>query len=213
MRVVNAATYVEPRDAISHDWIDWLAERGHDPVLMPNRAPDPARLLADSRAAALILTGGNDLVPSGEESGLVSEQRNANETALLEAAIERGLPLLGVCRGLHMVNAFCGGHVQPDIAGGPVDHVATTHPVRVSKILDDQTLITNSFHGQAVLDSGLGENLQAFAISEADHVVEGLCHTDLPMLAVQWHPERPGPSRAFDDALIERLFREGKFWR
>ncbi len=217
MRVVQAENYVEPRDAISHDWIDWLAARRHDPVLMPNRAPDPARLLGDSGAEALILTGGNDLVARGEDSGAVSEQRNANEAALLAAATERGLPVLGVCRGLHVVNAFCGGGVEPDIGGGPVDHVATTHPLRLcgrlGDLLGDQVLTTNSFHGQAVRDRDLGDNLEAFAISRADRVVEGLCHVALPVLAVQWHPERPGPSRVFDDALIDRLFREGMFWR
>ena len=217
MRVVQAENYVEPRDAISHDWIDWLASRGHVPVLVPNRVPDPARLLSDSGAEALILTGGNDLVARGDDTSAVSEQRNVNEAALLAAATERSLPVLGVCRGLHVVNAYCGGRIEPDISGGPVDHVATTHSVRLcgrlSDLLGDQVLTTNSFHGQAVLDSNLGDNLQVFAISDADGVVEGLCHVSLPVLAVQWHPERPGPSHAFDDSLVDRLFREGMFWR
>jgi putative glutamine amidotransferase len=216
MRVVETADYAEPRDAISHDWIDWLTARGHHPVPVPNRLPAPESVLDALGVEALVLTGGNDMVASPAGADSVSPDRTRTENALLNAAVARRMPVLGVCRGLHLINMHYGGRVEPEIGARSVGHVASTHPVRLNGALGGAigatSLNTNSFHNQAVLDDGVGDGLRIFAMSEPDRVVEGLCHDSLPVFAVQWHPERPGPNREFDDAMIPRFLEQGAFW-
>ncbi len=51
------------------------------------------------------------------------------------------------------------------------------------------------------------------ASSVADGIVEGLYHPQLPVLAVQWHPERPNPATQFDVEILGRFLREGEFWK
>ena len=62
----------------------------------------------------------------------------------------------------------------------------------------------NSFHSQAVCPEGLGTGLQMFA-QGPDGLVEGIVHDELPIIGLQWHPERPHPATAFDDALLDAL--------
>jgi len=217
MRVVQATGYREPRDALSHDWIDWAAARGHLAIPVPNRLRDPAGYLDELGVEALVLTGGNDLVPRPGAPDDTSPERTATEQALLAHAIASGRPVLGVCRGLHVVNRHFGGDVIDDIGAGPVPHVARDHTLRLSDdfgaLAGDARIRTNSFHAQAVGEDGVGKGLEIFAVSPEDRIVEGLHHCERPVLAVQWHPERQNPATAFDDVIIGRLFTEGAFWR
>ena len=63
-----------------------------------------------------------------------------------------------------------------------------------------------------MVGEGLGAGLRSFARSE-DGLIEGVVHDTLPIIGMQWHPERPHPSTAFDDALAEALRAESGFWR
>jgi len=217
MRVTGAADYHEPRDAISHDWIDWLAAHGNVPVLVPNRLSNLDGYLAAMQADALILTGGNDVVATLDRPDATATVRDATEIALLVEARRSGIPVLGICRGLHMVNRYFGGTIEPDLSAGRVSHVAATHEVMLapgfSDLANNSLVSTNSYHTQGVTLARLASGLHAFATCADDELIEGLHHVSEPILAVQWHPERPTPRPDFDDALIDRLFQDGAFWR
>lgn len=215
MRVMDAGNYREPRDAISHDWVRWLEDHGHSVIAIPNAAASPERYLDHFAPDGVIFTGGNDLMPGAAEGGF-SELRNAAESRLLVAAIERSLPILGVCRGLHLINRHFGGAIEADITGGTIEHVAATHCVSITapfrQLAGGAAIETNSYHHQGVVRGALGQGLVDFARSEPDGLVEGLHHTEKPILAVQWHPERANPAFAFDDAMVQTLFTQGAFW-
>ena len=151
-------------------------------------------------AAALVLTGGDDFG--------VTPARDASETKLLDHAILRGLAVLGVCRGMQLINVHFGGRLAP-VEG----HVARPHPVTLDaplKNLYGCEMIVNSFHNHGVPADGLGDRLVGAAL-DADGNVEALHHRDLPVAAVMWHTERPGAPAA-DRALMERLIGERAFW-
>ena len=120
-----------------------------------------------------------------------------------------------VCRGMHILNLYFGGSVEADIGASKAQHIATTHPVEISNtvggIYKRALLETNSFHGQGFHDDGLAPPLTAFAHS-TDGFVEGVLHPVLPIVGIQWHPEREHPNAHLDIALIDRLVNEGKFW-
>jgi len=219
MRVVEEAAYAETRDALSHDWQRWLSEHEYGFALVPNCVDEPGAFLGSLSVDGLILTGGNDLVASSAGSGSISAQRTLTENALLRAAIDWSLPVFATCRGLHLVNAFFGGSLSADLgrtSNGSHPHVNCTHPIEISPAFQPwargPALDVNSFHKQGFSEAQRGAGLTVIATSPADGVVEGVVHDSYPIVAVQWHPERPNPAAAFDNTLIEQLLARGAFW-
>jgi gamma-glutamyl-gamma-aminobutyrate hydrolase PuuD len=188
MRVVENAGYPERRDAISHDWIRLFDSFGIVPLLVPNGVADATRYL-DLGTKGLLLTGGDSLGPDDALS-----IRDRTEETLLAGALRRELPVLGVCRGLQVINRHFGGRLERAL---PEPHVGE-HDV---KLAGGESIRINSFHDEGVLISGLAPALSAFAVT-AGGVVEGVRHETLPLTAIQWHPERPSPSAKFDGELL-----------
>ena len=156
----------------------------------------------DLSCDGLILCGGGDLesVLYGQEnrgSDPPDIQRDRAELALFDAFFRAGKPILGVCRGMQMINVALGGTLIQDLPslvrifhrGSDQDLV---HPVRSldGSFLHDlygPVFSVNSFHHQAV--DRLGRGLRAIAWSESG-VVEALDCPGRPILGVQFHPER-----------------------
>jgi len=120
--------------------------------------------------------------------------RDAFEIALLDAAVDSGLPVLGICRGPQLINIAAGGTLHqhlPEHAAtdGPPDatpHTVTTTEGSQLREMYGPEVAVNSLHHQAV--DQLGDGYIATAHS-TDGIIEGIEHTELPILAVQWHPE------------------------
>ena len=89
-----------------------------------------------------------------------------------------------------------------------VNHVAANHPITLTgvghRLAASDRVEVNSFHSQAICTEGLATGLQVFA-QGPDGLVEGIVHDELPIIGLQWHPERPHPATAFDDALLDAL--------
>ena len=156
----------------------------------------------------VLLTGGGDISPNllGEEAlsevGIPNEERDRQELAMTYIAMKRQIPLLGICRGHQVINVACGGKNYQDIAKqhnvSPICHSqeearnVPTHEVSVVKdsllykILGSETVMTNSFHHQAVykVAPDFVENART-----ADGVNEGIEKPFYQVLGVQWHPE------------------------
>jgi putative glutamine amidotransferase len=163
-----------------------------------------------ARVDGLVLTGGGDVDPElygyENEHGIVREVnriRDEFEFRLIERALDSELPILGVCRGMQVMNVYLGGTLIPDLReAGREDHerhegrdgIHTILPVPHTMLaavtgLGAQTV--NSAHHQAV--EHLGRGLMASAVSK-DGVIEAAewaLKDDMPfLLLVQWHPER-----------------------
>lgn len=212
MRDDVVAAYGEVRSGLSTEWRDWLSTIGFQGVGILNGTKDIKGLLNRLSPALVVLTGGNDTVP-GEDKGRVSVARDETEDQLIEWAIGANRPIFGVCRGLHKLNLHFGGRVEPALTGDPKAHVATTHPVRLSgpiaRVMGTERVIVNSFHDQAVRKEGVGPDLEICGVSEPDGLVEALAHRNLPIRAVQWHPERPNGEAARCGAIVEDLLAWG----
>jgi len=199
MRVdTHGAGHPERRDALAQDWATLLASALPDAAWLP--VPNLGALAVDfaERWAldAVVLSGGDDLGTRPE--------RDATELALLAHCIAHGLPLLGVCRGLQLVQASCGGRVT---RAHEMHHDGRSHVVRASSsrgraLLGGEALHAASYHRHGVHEEDLASSLEAFALAP-DGLVEGLVHRSAPIAAVQWHPERPLP----DPHVAIRLLR------
>jgi putative glutamine amidotransferase len=168
-------------------------------------AENPGPLL--DRLDALILAGGSDIDPAtygaapSPHTGETRPERDRFELALAFGAIERGMPLLGICRGGQMVNVACGGTLiqhLPDVVGDD-RHLETPgrfseHEVELdpgslaARAARGRRITVRSHHHQAVDE--LGEGLKATGHSLPDAVVEAIEHPDHEFtLGVLWHPE------------------------
>lgn len=157
------------------------------------------------RLDALILSGGEDVDPRrygqapGRNSGPFSPERDELEFALFNAAMSKGIPVLGICRGSQLINVARGGTlIQHLEVGIGESHASTAYPrayrgqevtLRPGSIvhgLYGDSLRVNSFHHQAVDQPGRDVTLTGAAL---DGVVESFELAGHPVMGLQWHPE------------------------
>lgn len=167
----------------------------------------------DLRYDGLLLAGGGDMEPArfGQPdcgSRDVDPARDGAELALLDAFFTAGKPVLAVCRGFQVLNVWLGGDLVQDLSpalapfhgGGERDRV---HPVRAVEgsllhRLYGPVFSVNSAHHQAL--GRLGRGLSVTARSEGG-VAEAMEHETLPLIAVQFHPERMTVAKAKPDTV------------
>ncbi|WEK60804.1 MAG: gamma-glutamyl-gamma-aminobutyrate hydrolase family protein [Candidatus Microbacterium colombiense] len=199
-----------PLEAYLSEYATSIVRAGGLPVHLPmDAAPDD---LVD-RLDGVVIVGGDDVDPRryGQAPGpftvLVDPQRDDFESAVIEAAIDRGVPVLGVCRGAQLINVVRGGTLRQHLALGEGEshgsyaypraqrvHEVRTTPGSVTHALYGSTTRVNSFHHQAVDIPGRGIVVTGTA---PDGVVEAIEILDLPVVGVQWHPETFGGDPIF----------------
>ncbi len=156
-----------------------------------------------SAASHLLLPGGGDITPAffGQPnlgSHHIDTELDILQLQALESFLTNGKPVLGICKGMQVINVCLGGTITQHIAAAEthkwngtdqthyVYHSSLTHADFFYQLYGLSTLV-NSAHHQAV--DRLGKNL--FPVCRAgDNIIEGIQHAVLPVIAVQWHPER-----------------------
>ena len=155
-----------------------------------------------------------------EAHGAFDRDRDRMTLPLIRACVERGIPILGICRGFQEFNVAFGGTLHPEIRdlpgrmnhrmppdGSMEEKFAIRHPVRLTKgsIFEDifgaDCVETNSLHGQGIKDAGERVVVEGYAPDGTPEVIriEGASNF---ALAVQWHPEY----QAEKDPVSKRLF-------
>jgi putative glutamine amidotransferase len=203
-----------PAVLLPASYADAVAEVGGEPVLLPTGAVTPDVV---ERLDGLVLAGGADIDPAryGEEPGphttAIRPERDASETAVLQAALDRDLPILAICRGMQLLNVLLGGSLLQHL---PVVPETEPHLLQLGRFARREV--------RTAADSELGRLLGPVASADCHHhqaldriapplspsawsedgVVEGV---ELPgrrfCLAVQWHPEA-GEDRRLFAALV-----------
>ena len=204
-------------------YLQAVQRAGGRPVLLPpdpEDAEDPGEVL--DLLDALVVTGGaGDLDPAlyGEErhpeTGPVQEERDAYELALVRGALEREMPVLGICRGMQILNVAYGGTIEqhlPDVLGHEehrhtpgtfADHEVHLVPDSLAaRATGSGRTPAKSHHHQGIKE--VGEGLQVTGRAVDDDAVEALEDSSFPfVLGVLWHPEEDENSQ-----LIKALVSE-----
>jgi putative glutamine amidotransferase len=179
------------------DYSAQVTAAGGLPVMLTSAASIEA--LAE-RLDGLVLTGGSDVDPShyGAEPdpnlGVVEPERDEFELALLDAVAAAGRPVLGICRGLQVINIWAGGtlhqhvpeHLQLDRPPAERVHDVKVDPATPFGRRYPGEICVNTYHHQAIDE--LGDGLVVVGRSP-DGIIEMIEHERHPMVAVQWHPE------------------------
>jgi putative glutamine amidotransferase len=167
-----------------------------------------AKVIVDRLDGLVITGGGFDIPPAmyGEQAIMplkTIRERTALESSLYVESLKKGIPVLGVCGGMQLINVIAGGSLYQDIKkqapGNPdhfIDHSKGSHGVTVKPntflhgIIGKNRTTINTSHHQAVKEPGKDIIVSAKA---GDGIIEAIEHGDFPnVLGVQWHPERMG---------------------
>jgi len=232
--VVGITTYVTPAKwgywdmeaaLVPMQYVRAIERAGGRPVLVPPSSEGIAETL-DS-VDGLVFSGGSDLDPetydqeSHPETRDVVPERDRGELVLLEAALERDLPVLAICRGSQILNVARGGDLVqhlPEVVGDEKhkhspgefsDHDVAFEPeTRLAKMLGDRAPVKSHHHqGFGRLGQGLREAARA-----DDGTLEAVEDPSKRFaLGVLWHPEAGEDAQLFE-ALVEeaRHYREGR---
>ena len=188
-----------PEMALGMTYLRTLDACGAIPVVLPPTGTDHLAPLLD-RLDGICLSGGPDLDPAAYgaddrhvELGPTEPSLDAFELSLVRLSLQRGLPILAICRGAQALNVACGGtlhqhipgHRQTELASEPTHEVEIETRSRLHRIMRTQTAAVNSFHHQAV--DQVGEGLRVVARA-SDGTIEGI-EGDGFTVGVQWHAE------------------------
>jgi putative glutamine amidotransferase len=187
MRVNFNQSTNEYQDSIDQRWFLFMEVLGFFPVLLPN---NKISLESLHGLNGVIFTGGNTLSSLGGDA----PERDKLEIQILEFAINSRMPILGVCRGMQLIQEYWGVPLQ-EVS----EHVAQRHVVQ----FHHQHLDVNSYHCFGAIHNK--DPLKVLAYAE-DGVIEAIRHKDLPIQAIMWHPEREFNFKIFDLELFRKHF-------
>jgi len=209
-RQAAAAAYQSLLDSLNASAVAAIERVGWTASLhAAGEAPEPQLRRASREADVIVLLGGDDIEPllygqSDRRPQRTAYQRRADRTqiAVVMEAVRSRRPLLGVCRGMQLLNVALGGTLHQHVGG----HRSTGADPFVTTDLNDLRAVSPRLrqpllctHHQAVDE--LGRGLRAIARSD-NGVVEAVEHESLPFLGVQWHPEHPSvPPDQFTELL------------
>ena len=222
---LNNGTIKVPYAGLNEAYSKAVLRAGGIPVVIPPMDEEAMLRILDS-CDGLLLPGGEDVDPAiygegrSEKLGRTTiEYDRAWKEAFLYAR-QKKMPVLGICRGLQLINAALGGTLYQDLSeigtktlvhGQKAERSCPTHTVSIDKdshlagILGGTSVETNSMHHQCVKVPGEGLAITAYA---GDGVVEGMENADGKVILVQWHPEELQDSVPCMRGLFEDLIRK-----
>ena len=199
-RVERFNKYDELRDCLDQSWSAVANKLNYELLPLPNNSK-PKEIFSAFNLSGIILSGGNSIsIDENNDKEDISIQRDNFERELIRLAITQQIPLLGVCRGMQLINIYFGGSIVK-ING----HVNVTHDIKINLKNKYNNLIesVNSYHNWGITTQSLSSELLPFATA-TDGTIEGFVHRNHKMGGIMWHPER-GDFDVITQEIIKNL--------
>lgn len=215
----NNPAFQRELDELNATTLQEIRALGHRPNLVATAGLDPeqVRSVVD-RSDAIVLMGGEDVDPglyAGHRvypgSGNHEPAADRIQITAIHHALATRTPVLGICRGLQLVNVALGGTLIQNMDNSDAHRAVAADPFVRTRLafvsvdlMDavDRNQANRCTHHQAI--DSLGEGLRIAAVS-TDEVIEAVVHEDAPLTAVQWHPEHPDTAGSQLRSLLARL--------
>lgn len=180
----------ERRDALDQKYVQYFKELGFMSLAVPNTAEIVPNILEKYKPEALVLSGGNDLVKLGGHT----PERDKTEELLLNYALRKKIPLLGICRGAqYIASHIAEAEFVKDDAHAGKRHIVSGQIERE----------VNSFHNFKITAL---KNQEFDILARAkDNSIEAFRHRSYPILGLMWHPEREEVPDEYDVILIKEF--------
>lgn len=199
--------YNSKKNSVNTVYVESVLMNGGVPYLIP--VTDDVEVLRQivAQLDGLVMTGGEDIAPNyyGEQNhqqlGTVNDERDAYDITLIKLAIEHNVPILGICRGLQLINVAMGGTLYQDLpsqhsqrinhrqdSGMTMAHEVVVVPnTQTSRILNVDTILVNSLHHQAIKALAPGLKITGKSVDGVIEMIEA--YPTRQIMAVQFHPE------------------------
>ena len=184
--------YGERRDALDQNWYHFLVQCGLLPIILPNSIDLLEKYVSQFQFSGFLLSGGNSPVVCNGDA----PERDEVEMMLINLAIEQSIPVVGVCRGMQMIQLYFNQHLE-SVHG----HVNTRSDVTFGGI----SRTVNSFHHFAA--QTISPPLLADAVS-SDGVIKAVKHLSNDVYGIMWHPEREAPFDGLDIEFFKKVFNQ-----
>lgn len=191
-------------------YMERILAHGGVPMLLPTLSDATSINALVEKLDGVLFTGGGDITPSYYGKQLETEQdqtepeRDAFELALFKASLAKGVPMLGICRGMQLLAVASGASLIQRVAGhgGGISHDVDINDGLLREICGVDFACVNSYHQQAVAEPTADLPLVVCARA-SDGSIEAISHRSHPFcLGVQWHPERC----AYSDKVSAGIF-------
>jgi N5-(cytidine 5'-diphosphoramidyl)-L-glutamine hydrolase len=198
-RVYETSSFGERRDALDQKWIKFLMSVDLLPVLLPNQLDCAKKIIKENQIDGILLTGGNSLVRYGGDA----PERDKLEYFLLDWAMRKNIPLLGVCRGMQIIqDKFENGLEVVSNHVGKRHALVVKNDCRLSDVVKSISDV-NAYHDYGTRE--VSGKLVSVATS-FDGIVMAVEHYEKKIFGVMWHSEREYPFREQDKNLFREIF-------
>tara|TARA_B000000532_G_C18741232_1_gene351241 strand:+ start:129 stop:761 length:633 start_codon:yes stop_codon:yes gene_type:complete len=199
-RVHTICDYQEHRDELDQNWSKLLNEIGALQIILPNNKDIITNRIIDNYDLdGVILTGGEiKNNNSNDNSGQIN--RDEFENDLISYCIEKKIPILGICRGMQMLNLFFGGELI-----SLKNHSGNSHDIKNLSNNKNLPKRVNSFHDFGINKEKLPKNYKIIAICD-DGTIEAFEDKDNKIFGIMWHPERNEKFDNIDVKILKEIF-------
>lgn len=190
-RFEKIGKFRELRDSLDVRLSYLILKLGYLPILLPSNPKNINKYLKHISPSGIILSGGGN--PKKKDFRFFSEKK------LLNFAVKKKVPLVGICRGAQRINIHYNGKLKKI-----KNHVRKRHFISGPTLIKNQKV--NSFHDLGFSEKMMGKKLKVLA-SASDGIVKYFKHEKKLIYGIMWHPERNKKFSSFDKNLIKKIFK------